>query len=138
MTAKDFLWQYKRACTRIRQAESELEYIEAQIQSISGSGDGMPRGTDISDRTGNIAVLLAEQRACVEAVKAEAVRARLNVARVINAVENPLQSQLLYDRYILGMPWREIAEDLPASEEYTRGRLHGKALESIRKIIGEE
>lgn len=138
MTAKDFLWQYKRACTRIRQAESELEYIEAQIESISGSGDGMPRGTDISDRTGNIAAMLADRRADVEAVKAEAVRARLNVARVINAVENPLQSQLLYDRYILDMTWREIAKDLPASEEYTRGRLHGKALESIRKIIGEE
>ena len=136
MTAKDFLWQYKRACTRIRQAESELEYIEAQIQSISGSGDGMPRGTDISDRTGNIAVLLADQRACVEAVKAEAVRARLNVARVINAVENPLQSQLLYDRYILNMSWAEVADDIHVVEGYAKGRLHGNALESVRRILG--
>lgn len=138
MTAKDYLRQYKRIGERLRQMEKELEYIKAQIESMSGSGDGMPRGTDVSDRTGNLAVLIAESKQDYEHVLAESLRIRRNIEATVNAVEDPLQSQLLYERYIECKPWRTIASDMIMDEVYVRGRLHGRALESVRKITGME
>ena len=138
MTAKDYLRQYKRIGERLRQMEKELEYIEAQIESMSGSGDGMPRGTDVSDRTGNLAVLIAESKKSYEHVLAESLRIRRNIEATVNAVEDPLQSRLLYERYIECKPWRVIAGDMIMDEVYVRGRLHGRALEAVRKITGME
>lgn len=138
MTAKDYLRQYKRIGERLRQMEKELEYIKAQIESMSGSGDGMPRSTDVSDRTGNLAVLIAESKQDYEHVLAESLRIRRNIEATVNAVEDPLQSRLLYERYIECKPWRVIAGDMIMDEVYVRGRLHGRALESVRKITGME
>lgn len=138
MTAKDYLRQYKRISERLRQMKKELEYIEAQIESMGGSGNGMPRGSDVSDRTGNIAVLMAESKQDYEHVLMESLRIRRNIERTINAVEDPLQSRLLYERYVECKPWRVIASDMIMDEVYVRGRLHGRALEAVRKILGME
>ena len=135
MTAKQYLLRYSRIQERLRQMDSELQYIEAQIQSISGSGDGMPRGTDISDRTGNIAVMLADAKEDYEYVRAEALRVRRSIESVINMVEDPLQSRCLYERYINCKEWKDVADSIPISESYAKGRLHGNALESVRRIL---
>ena len=138
MTAKDYLKRYERIGERLRQAKKELEYIEAQIESMGGLGDGMPRGTNVSDRTGNLAALIAESKKTYEHVLAESLRIRRNIEATVNAVEDPLQSRLLYERYIECKPWRVIAGDMIMDEVYVRGRLHGRALESVRKITGME
>lgn len=138
MTAKDYLKQYKRINERLRQMQKELEYIEAQVESIGGANDGMPRGSDISDKTGNLATIIAESKRGYEHVMTESLRIRRNIESTINAVEDPLQSRLLYERYVECKPWRVIAGDMIMDEVYVRGRLHGRALESVRKITGME
>ena len=59
------------------------------------------------------------------------------VASVIDAVGDPIQSRILYDRYIANMSWYDIAEDIGYDATHTRGRLHGAALEAVRKILEE-
>ncbi len=119
---------------RLRQMKRELMAIEAQMESISGISDGMPHGTDISDKTGRIAAILADLKEQYEWTLTESIKKRREIERVINMVENATQAKLLYDRYILDMSWGQVAKDIHVSKEHTKGYLHKKALESVEKI----
>lgn len=137
MNTKNYLKQYKRILERLRQMKKELDTIEAQMETTGGIGDGTPRGSDISDKTGRLAATLADLKLQYEWITAESWKIRHDIEQTINQVEEPIQSRLLYDRYIQDMSWREVANDIHMDEVYTRGRLHGSALESVRKIRHE-
>ena len=68
-------------------------------------------------------------------LKEEAVAQRNQVLVVISLVEDPLLSQLLYDRYILFMTWEEVAEDCDKSDKWCRTVLHSKALQYVKIIL---
>ena len=136
--AKRYLMQYNRQVERIRQLTDTMDAITAAIESITLDTDGMPRGSDISDRTGRLAVRLANASADCEAAIARAWSIREDIERVINSVPDAAQSRLLYDRYILRKSWTEIADALGYDEVYTRGRLHEKALASAEGFLPEE
>lgn len=134
MNTKNYLKQYKRILERLRQMKKELDTIEAQMETTGGIGDGTPRGSDISDKTGRLASMLADLKSQYEWITAESWLIRKDIETTINQVEDPLQSRLLYDRYIQDMSWRDVANEIHMDEVYTRGRLHGSALEAVRKI----
>lgn len=136
MNAKEFLKQYEKAEERIRQLTQDIEDLVETIGSITGS-DGQPRGTDTSDKTGNLAAKLADLKTYKEALLAVAWSKREEVAEVIAKVDNADHSRLLYAKYIELKSWREVADDLGRDEVYTRGRLHGAALENVRRILNE-
>ena len=115
---KLYLIQYRRQVERIRQIENRIAQLTAAIES-SPVNDGMPRGTNISR-------------------KVEALAVRLDIERVIDAVQDPALARLLYDRYITGRDWSDIAQALAYDESYTRGRLHLKALDAAGAIIGTD
>ena len=115
--------------------KKEIQFIEAQIESTGGINDGMPRGTDVSDKTGRIAAMLADQKGQYEWTLVESIKKKQEIENTINQVEDPILARLLYDRYIENMSWKETAKDLPASESYTRGDLHKKALAAVTELI---
>lgn len=115
--------------------KKELAFIESQMESTGGIGDGTPRGTDVSDKTGRIAALLADQKAQYEYIVTESLKIRSDIENTINQVEDPLHAQLLYNRYIKCMSWRKVAEAIHISEDHTRGRLHKAALLAVEEII---
>ena len=133
--AKEYLTQYRKAVERCRQCYDTIDAITATLETITLDSDGMPRGSDISDRTGRLAVQLAEISSRLEMMIADALSLRYEIENVIQSVEAPEQSRLLYDRYILFKDWREIADALHFDEVYTRGKLHLKALQSVEKIV---
>lgn len=137
MTAKEFMRQYRKLTERIRQLDITIEQIEAELEGTSGSGDGMPRGTRISDPTGKFAAELVEMKRRRIRIREEAWRKRDEIETVIRAVDDPVCSRLLYDRYILFMRWEEIAEDINHDPMYTRARLHGRALQKASQCITE-
>lgn len=132
---KAFFLHYGRAVERIREAEQGIRKTEQIVDSIKATGDGMPRGSGISDRTGALAVQLADAKARREDLIADAWAKREAIEAVINEIDNTIHARLLFDRYVALMTWQQVADDLPADETYTRGRLHGSALESAKKII---
>ena len=134
--AKQYLIQYKYAVERCRQGQDTIDAITATLETITLDADGMPRGSDISDRTGRLAVQLADISERLEVMIAEAWSIRAEIENVIQSVPVPEQSRLLYDRYVLFKDWREIADGLHFDEVYARGRLHLKALQAVEKIIG--
>lgn len=139
MRAKEYLLQYRRALERIRQIEDHMSrlYLQAEVQANAPKPDIVRGSGKKQDRTGDIAVKIAEASARLDLAKADSLRMLEDIASVIDAVGDPIQSRILYDRYIANMSWYDIAEDIGYDATHTRGRLHGAALEAVRKILEE-
>lgn len=138
MRTKEFLLQYRRAIERIRQLEDRIErlYAEAEVQANAPKPDLVRSSPEhVQDRTGDLAVRIADMTARLSRQRMEAIKLADTVANVIDSVEDPVLSRLLYDRYIGGMDWYEIAIDLHYNANYTRGRLHGTAIQAVREIM---
>lgn len=133
MTTKQYLNQYWRLTERIRQIDSDIAAIEAEIGGRHDP-DG-PRGTDVSDPTARLAVRLAALRQDLERIREEAWSKRIEISRIIDGVEDKTLSQLLYDRYILCMRWDDVADDIHYEPSYVRTRLHSRALDSASLCI---
>ena len=137
MKPKEYLLQYRRALERVRQIEERLArlYEEAEVQAaapkeVNVKGSGRKR-----DRTAAIAVKIADTTEHLNRQRLEALEIVNEISAVIDTVEDPIQSRLLFDRYVAGMSWEQVAEDICFDPVYTRGRLHGTALESVRVIM---
>lgn len=136
MTAKEFLRQYRRLTVKIRQLDLDIMQLEEMYDSISIDYSGMPHGSNIADRTAQLATQMSGLRLQKVQLRAEALEKREEVIKVINQVDDPIQCQLLYDRYILFMTWERIAEDCDRSDKWCRTELHSRALQSVNKILG--
>lgn len=137
MTAKEYLNQYRRLTVAQQRLRREIEAIESQIGG-NVHGDGTPHGSGVSDLTGALAAELADAKKAYIIAEADAWRKRLEIVQTINAVKDSVHSLLLYDRYVRLMRWEMVAEDIHANESYTRGRLHGAALNAAQEIIDGE
>ena len=136
MTAKEFLRQYRRLKVQIKQLDLDIMELEESYDSISIDYSGMPHGSGIADRTAQLATRMGQLRMQKLQRRAEALEKREEIIKVINCVKDPIQSQLLYDRYILFMTWERIAEDCDRSDKWCRTELHSRALQSVNKILG--
>ena len=135
MTAKEYLEQYRRLTERIRQLDLDIITLEEEYDSVSIDYSGMPHGSAIANRTAQLATRMSDMKAKKLRLKEEAVAQRNQVLVVISLVEDPLLSQLLYDRYILFMTWEEVAEDCDKSDKWCRTVLHSKALQYVKIIL---
>lgn len=139
MKPKEYMWQYRRCLERVRQIESSLDmmYADASVKAVAPKVDVVKGKSKKTDRTGDLAVRIADATERLTAERIEALRIMEEVASVIDAVSDPIQSRILYDRYIANMSWFDIAEDIGYDATHTRGRLHGAALEAVRKVLEE-
>lgn len=135
MTAKEFLSEYRRLTERIRQLDLAIIKLEAEYDSISVDYSGMPHGSGIADRTASLAIRVTDLKKKKIVKREEALARREEILDVLDLVESPLLSRLLYDRYILFMTWEQVAEDCEKSDKWCRTRLHSNALQCVNKII---
>lgn len=144
MKAKEYLNQYKKIIARIVLLERDIEQLEAGIgASLIGDDKDMPRppGTrnTAEDRLLNLIDMKRDkENLLMEArVKAAEISGVIEELALINDQNAEAYMKLLYDRYILLMTWNEVAEDIKFTLDYTRGRLHGKALMALNNILKE-
>lgn len=138
MKPKDFLLQYRRSLRRIEYLDKRLQllYAEAEVQAAAPKPDVVRSSSRVKDRTAELAVKIAEASERLNAERVEAVLLSETVAEVIDGVQDPVLSRLLFDRYIGGLTWEQTASDIGYDPVYTRGRLHGAALIEVQRIIG--
>ena len=137
MRAKEYLTQYETLGAELSRITSEITALEAQIGSNNVLGDGTPHGSGVSDKTGRLASELADIMTEYSDALARAWQKRAEIVATINEVADPVQSSLLYAKYIQLKRWHEVAEQIHMNEVYTRGRLHGAALRSVDAILAE-
>lgn len=135
MTAKEYLLQYKRMKKRIKSIERAIEELETQVSSISINLDGMPHGTDLSDKTGRLAAAIADKQNELIDRRIDAFNVMVAVSDIIAQVADEDQRWLLTMRYINGYTWEKIAVEMDFTYQWVAGPLHGAALQDVEKIL---
>lgn len=127
---KAYLRSYIPALRYAEKCFRELDAVE-DISVRSPKMDGMPRSPGLHG--------LEDQVARIEAVREKAEKARAKVLAMLDDIEDRIEALENYDqktviklRYIYGMEWTEIANEMSWSTR-TVYNIHGRALAEMRK-----
>lgn len=126
---KEYLRGYRRHERRISRIEAELEEIKMMKLRPSMNHSGMPRGQkqyDLSDYMVKIDERENELRLAEEAE----IRTYRDIMSRIEGMAEEDERDVLFYRYIKGMEFWEIAQQMDYSERQIH-RKHGKALTNL-------
>lgn len=135
MTAKDYLLQYKLVNAKIERVEQNLKEIREERAAISVNLDGMPRGTDLSERTAKLAVKIADMECELIDMRSEAWSIRMDIIKTLGKLTNPTHFTLLHFRYIDGYKWERIAVEMNYSYQWVAETLHKNSLNELQQIL---
>ena len=133
---KDYLMQYRNAVKRAAAATDHIMELRAMAEritpqySVGGCGGSHSTGDKLGAAVAR--VVDAENRVSDELEMLEATERE--VVSTISAVQDATLSTLLYERYVNGKTWEQIAVKM----NYTYRRvtqLHGAALILVEQII---
>lgn len=105
---------------------SELYYLNREIEKLSkdletlenssyiGSSEitGLPRGNSKSDSVGKMAIEIAEIKELIKLMKDESVLKYNKILRYINGINDVYIRMILSFRYINGLDWLQVAENI--------------------------
>ena len=117
MDIKDYLRQYEYALYNAERARKNYELETDRIDAIGStlSGDGQPHGSGISRKTEDKAVRLADKAKKWLDAEEEAQIKLEEITDFINSIPG-IEGVALYQRYVMMLGWREIAENLSYTE----------------------
>ena len=126
MTAKEYLSQYRDCMVRIKEISRHLQELRGVTESLRGE-DGQ-----------RVALAVSELEDAHDEVAAEIdrlIKLRDDVVSTINSVSSGTYRSLLYNRYVLGMTWEQVAVDMGYSYVHIVHRLHPLALADLQKKL---
>lgn len=125
---KKYLRGHLAAKRRERLLSEQIEELRASQTSPSSLGDGLPRGSGVSDLSG-YAARWDELQAKLEAARIEAVETYKEIWGAITKCREP-DAEILTRRYLLGQSWEQIAVGMGYSYRHIT-KLHGWALKNF-------
>lgn len=136
MTPKEYLQQYRHAADRARAALEHLEELESIATRVTplygGDGGGQHQSGDEKMCNAVDKIIEAKNRVSDELETLEATDRE--VIGTIDKITDGTLHTLLYERYINGKTWEQIAVQM----NYTYRRvtqLHGKALNAVKDFL---
>lgn len=136
MTAKEYLQQYRYAAERARAALEHLEEIESIATRVTplygGDCGGQHQSGDEKMCNAVDKIIEAKNRVSDELETLEATDRE--IIGTIDKITDGTLHTLLYERYINGKTWEQIAVQM----NYTYRRvtqLHGKALNAVKDFL---
>lgn len=144
-SAKEFLMQAKRCEALIRNKQEERAWLYGMATSVTGRWGGESvSGSVEQDKMGNIMGKVIDLDNEINRDIDTLVDKRREIVALINSVPNGAEMHVLHWRYAgiwdeeaattHYLSWEEIAEKLCISER-TAKRIHGRALQSVEKIL---
>lgn len=121
-----------------REIEEEKRKLAELTAAASGGVQnitGLPH-VGGGDKTGNLAILIAEQRDLIELKVKQSVIEYNRLNRYIASVEDSEIRQILSLYYINGMAWREIAQYLGYQDESAPRKKHNRFLKMTENSEG--
>lgn len=126
MTPKEYLQQYGAAMRRIRAISDHLAELRAVAENLR-TEDGHRVELDAA-----VANLVDTERQ-VSSEVAKLCKLETEIACTIDRMQEPYRT-LLYERYINGKTWEQIAVDMHYSYRGVT-KMHGKALQAVKECI---
>lgn len=113
------LYQLRTLRREVERRRERLKEIESAAERTTQQITGMPRGTDVADRVGTYAAMLAELRDKIAEGERACLAQIIELEGWINAIEDSETRQIMEMRYIRGWTWQRIATAIKYSDEAT-------------------
>ena len=138
MTPKEYLNQYRESVRRYYAARDHLDELHSIAEHItpvycSSGGGGGTRDGDEKMINAVSKIIDAKNRVSDELEMLEATERE--VTRTIDAVKDRTLRTLLYERYINGKTWEQIAVTMNYSYQHIVHFLHPRSLEAVKHLI---
>lgn len=132
MTVKEWVGRGIGLEARIRSLKKSKDraYAFATASTASTGGD-VVSNSGVSRKSESYTMLAAELDAQLE--KWDAIMAEITCA--IGLVQNHTLAALLQARYVRGLDWWKVADELGYSEDYVKFRLHERAIHDLEQTI---
>ena len=138
MTTKDYLNQISRLDNRIQNKLTEImQYRELSISLTAVNSDIKVRTSPDMDKIGSSIARLAEMEQQLDALIDRFVDKKTHIVAQIDAMEDEVQYQVLFARYIERKTFEKIALELNYSLRQI-SRVHEKALLEFETTYGHE
>lgn len=114
----------------------ELQRIELRTmaeKTTAGNLDGMPRGSEVSDKVGNLSAKLTDATKELNRAMIRYIDYKRDVMDMISKLDAK-QYRVLHDRYILYKPFLQIADEMHYSRQQI-WRIHGDALDALNVLL---
>lgn len=136
-SAKDELWQVRRAANRVRRREEEIAMLESLIAGSAVKLDGLPKASSGGDKLAVQVGRLVELKECLAAEIETFLDERERALAVIGGIKNESMRDVLVYRYIVGLDWEAVAERMHYDRRYVF-KLHGWALQAFGKVCEKD
>lgn len=127
---KEYLKSYKKALRREQRILDEIQCLRLDKMFPSIVQDGMPHGSSQTDLSG-YAATLDEMIEDLKRERLEKVKIRKKIERSIRNLENEDEQEALRLRYINGLAWGEVAEEMGFSTRRAT-QIHENALLNLK------
>lgn len=134
MTAKEYLEQIKHKDVIINNMIHEKEFLMNEmcgVKAVRYDLDKVQSSPD-GDRMATIMAEIEEKEEEINRQIDDLCDFRLQVTRLINALQDEKHISVLYKRYVQFQTWGQIAGDLQYTDRHVM-RLHGAALDAFYK-----
>lgn len=111
MTKKELSWLYYLK-KEIKLQEQRIEELEAKAASCTTQINGMPSGSEISDKVGNFAAEIADLKSLLELNPQKRVYELNILERYIQSVDDPLIRQIMHYRFAKCYGWPKTAYEI--------------------------
>lgn len=96
----------------IEHLQHQLEELECLAEGTTQAITGMPHGSGTSDKVGRYAVRIADLRSMIDDRKARCWDELRRLNAYIDGVEDSLTRQILSLRYVNGLNWQQVADNV--------------------------
>ena len=86
-----------------------LSRIQSRSLLLSQEITGMPFGSGISDKVGNLAASEVDITNKIEELQKKVYEEQYRLLKYIETIEDSLMCQIMYHRHVLCMKWNEVA-----------------------------
>ena len=93
----------------IEMDQRRLRELEAKALPGAQVITGMPHGTGVVDKVGEIAAEIADLRGIIEAKHQQCLYERSRLERYIADIDDSLLRQIFTYRFVNGLPWLQVA-----------------------------
>lgn len=136
--AKAFLQQVELYDNNINNKLEELDRLKALTIKITTSlKQDVVSSSGNQDKIGDAVAKIMDLEAEINEAVDTFIEKKRAVSSIIEKVHNPDQANVLGKRYLLYERWEQIAMEMNFTYRHTT-RIHGEALQTVRKLLSEE
>lgn len=139
MTAKEYLEQLTNMRIRINSINRKISECQERATNTAAkiSGDIPQHNGETSGKIADNISKKVDLETTLQKIKEVFEEFEIRATAEINRVPDNLYSGLLFEKYVNGLTWEQVAEAIGKDPDYTRKDLHSKALVYFEEINPE-